>query len=278
MKPQKMSPTARINRYAAEHGITTQAVLQNIMLERFLRRLSNSLYRDYFVLKDGVLMAAMARAAYRSTMDLDTILRHYPLSEAMLTQAFNAIISIDEEDATIFRLLRISRLRPEDACGGFRVDMQAQSGDIVLPFSLNVTIGDDSEQPVETYLPGFFDDLPPVPIWSCTAETILAERLETILSQGVLCTRPGDFFEIYILAQACMLDFEDLKQALLSIAASRDSEESLTLWRETLAHLEASPHLQRHWAKYQRTFPYAQQVEYSQLMHTLSALMRKIES
>ena len=55
MNPQEMSWKARINRYAKEHGITPQVVLQNIMFERFLRKLSKSDYKKHFVLKGGVL-------------------------------------------------------------------------------------------------------------------------------------------------------------------------------------------------------------------------------
>ena len=50
MNPQEMSWKARINRYAKEHGIALQVVLQNIMFERFLRRLSKSDYKNHFVL------------------------------------------------------------------------------------------------------------------------------------------------------------------------------------------------------------------------------------
>ena len=110
MNPQEMSWKARINRYAKEHGIAPQEVLQNIMFERFLRRLSRSDHKNHFVLKGGVLVAAIVGLDYRSTMDIDTTLRHYPLSEEMLTQAINEITSIDENDDTVFRLVRIESI------------------------------------------------------------------------------------------------------------------------------------------------------------------------
>ena len=96
MNPQEMSWKARINRYAKEHGIAPQVVLQNIMFERFLRRLSRSDYKNHFVLKGGVLVAAIVGLDYRSTMDIDTTLQHYPLSEETLSRAINEITGIDE--------------------------------------------------------------------------------------------------------------------------------------------------------------------------------------
>lgn len=68
MNSQEMSWKAHINRYARGHGIAPQVVLQNIMFERFLRRLSRSDYKNHFVLKGGVLVAAIVGLDYRSTM------------------------------------------------------------------------------------------------------------------------------------------------------------------------------------------------------------------
>lgn len=274
MNPQEMSWKARINRYAKEHDITPQVVLQNIMFERFLRRLSKSDYKNHFVLKGGVLVAAIVGLDYRSTMDIDTTLRHYPLSEEMLTQAINEITSIDENDDTVFRLVRIESIRQEDEYGGLRISMQAQSGNIVVPFSIDVSTGDAiTPQPIEMKLPSFFDGLSPVQVWSYNVETIVAEKIETILRRGVLSTRPRDFYDVHILTHTLNLDYEVLKQAVQRTAQHRNSVENITRWREMMAVIEASPILQRHWEKYRNNFPYAKSIEYKQLMETLGKVL-----
>ena len=194
MNPQEMSWKARINRFAKEHGIAPQVVLQNIMFERFLRRLSKSDYKNYFVLKGGVLVAAIVGLDYRSTMDIDTTLRHYPLSEEMLTQAINEITSIDENDDTVFRLVRIESIRQEDEYGGLRISMLAQSGNIVVPFSIDVSTGDAiTPQPNEMKLPSFFDGLSPVQVWSYNIETIVAEKIENYPQARCLINAPQRF-------------------------------------------------------------------------------------
>lgn len=279
MNPHEMSWKARINRYAAEHDVSAQVVLQNIMMERFLRRLTNSPYKDHFVLKGGVLVAAIVGIDYRNTMDIDTTLRHYPLNEEKLLYAISSIISIDEGDHTIFRLLRIENIRQNDEYGGLRIYMQARSGKIVVPFSIDVSTGDAiTPQPVEMSLPCYIDECPPVRIWSYNVETLLAEKIETILRRGVLSTRPRDFYDVYILTQSCKLDYTILKQAIHATAKHRNSEDNIRRWREIVPQLSSNSRLQHHWAKYQRSFPYAHSVEYSRLMEALSDLLKGTEA
>lgn len=271
MNPQEMSWKARINRYAKEHGIAPQVVLQNIMFERFLRRLASSDYKNHFVLKGGVLVAAIVGLDYRSTMDIDTTLQHYPLSEDALTHAIHEITSIDENDDTVYRLIRIESIRQEDEYGGLRIHMQAQSGSIVVPFSMDVSTGDAiTPQPVEMKLPSFFEGLSPVHVWSYNVETIIAEKIETILRRGVLSTRPRDFYDVHILTHTRNLDYDVLKQAVRRTAQHRNSEGNIDRWREIMEVIATSPMLRRHWEKYRSSFPYAKTIEYTQLMKTLS--------
>ncbi len=278
MNPQEMSWKARINRYAREHDIAPQVVLQNIMFERFLRRLANSGYRDCFILKGGVLVAAMVGLDYRSTMDIDTTLRHFPLDEEKVSQAINEIISRDEHDDTVFRLMRMESIRQDDMYGGLRVGMQAQSGNIVVPFSIDISTGDAiTPHPVEMEFPAILDNALPVKLWSYNKETIVAEKIETILRRGVFSTRPRDFYDVYILTRTRNdLNHAVLKRAIQSTALHRNSEHIIDRWREIINTLTTSPALQRHWITYRRNFPYAREIEYSQLMETLRELLDAI--
>jgi N-acetylglucosamine kinase-like BadF-type ATPase len=90
-----MSLKARINHYAKKNNIAAQVVLQNYMFERFLERLSKSEYQDKFVIKGGMLVAAIVGLDTRSTMDLDATLRNLPLMEDQITQAIQNICDND---------------------------------------------------------------------------------------------------------------------------------------------------------------------------------------
>lgn len=274
MNAQEMRWKARINRYAKEHAIAPQVALQNIMFERFLRRLANSEYRDNFILKGGVLVAAMVGLDYRSTMDIDTTLHRFPLDEKHLTEAFQKIAARDELDDTQFQLLRIEPIRPDDVYGGLRISLRAECGRILVPFSIDVSTGDAiTPHPVETDIPTLIDDLPPVRVRSYNRETILAEKPETIIRRGVLSTRPRDFYDVYILTRISSIQADILRQALLATAAHRQSEPLIRQWRETLTELSHSSIQQQYWESYRRKFPYAQEIAYADLITCLERVL-----
>ncbi len=81
MSAKTMSFKAKINNYAKANGIPAQVVLQNVMFERFLERLSKSEFRDNFIIKGGALISVLVGLDTRSTMDLDITLQKLPLIE-----------------------------------------------------------------------------------------------------------------------------------------------------------------------------------------------------
>lgn len=277
MNADEMRWKARINRYAKEHRIAPQVALQNIMFERFLRRLAHSEYKDNFILKGGVLIAAIVGLDYRSTMDIDTTLRRFPMNEKKLAEAFQAIAARDERDDTHFQVVRVAPIRPDDDYGGLRISLRAESGRILVPFSIDVSTGDAiTPHPVETDIPVLFDDLPPIRIWSYNIETVVAEKLETIISRGVLSTRPRDFYDVYILTRTCPIQTEILKRALLSTAEHRKSERNIRQWKKTLGELSCSSIQQQYWESYRGKFPYAQAIEYAELMSCLERILNSL--
>ena len=71
-----MSLKAKIRNIAKQKNIPAQVILQNYMFERLLVRLAASEYKDKFVLKGGMLVAAIVGLDNRATMDLDTTLKN----------------------------------------------------------------------------------------------------------------------------------------------------------------------------------------------------------
>ena len=87
MSSKAMSLKAKINKYSKINNIAAQVVLQNYMFERLLARLSVSDYSEKFVIKGGMLIAAIVGLDTRSTMDLDTTRKKVPLTEDKITEA-----------------------------------------------------------------------------------------------------------------------------------------------------------------------------------------------
>jgi predicted nucleotidyltransferase component of viral defense system len=224
MSSRAMSLKGRINNYAKENHIAAQVVLQNFMFERFLARLSDSSFRDKFVVKGGMLVAAIVGLGTRATMDLDTTLRDFPLTEIEIRKAFREIISIDKGDEVVFLLQSVEPIRKDDIYGGFRVRIDAKYDTIVTPLSIDISTGDAmTPHPVSYIFRGIFDDSIQIPLWGYNVETILAEKLETILRRGVFTTRPRDFYDVYILGTTQPVDKKILRDAIIATSTHRGS-------------------------------------------------------
>ena len=142
MSSKAMSLKGRIKNYAKSNNIAAQVVLQNYMFERFLARLSVSEYSEKFVVKGGMLIAAIVGLDTRSTMDLDTTLRNLPLTEEKITEAVETICKIDMKDDVIFTVKSIEPIRKDDIYGGYCVRLDAVYDTIVTPLSIDVSTGD----------------------------------------------------------------------------------------------------------------------------------------
>lgn len=137
-----MSLKGRIKNYAKRSNIAAQVVLQNYMFECFLSRLSVSEYKDKFVIKGGMLIAAIVGLDTRSTMDLDTTLRNLPLTEEKIKEAISLICEIDMQDDVSFEVKSIEPIRKDDIYGGYCVRVDAIYDTIITPLSIDVSAGD----------------------------------------------------------------------------------------------------------------------------------------
>ena len=197
MSSKAMSLKGRIKNYAKAKNIAAQVVLQNYMFERFLARLSLSEYQDKFVVKGGILIAAIVGLDTRSTMDLDTTLRNLPLTPPQTQAAIENICKVTIDDDVFFEVKSITKIRKDDCYGGFCVRLDAIYDTIVTPLSIDISTGDViTPDAVEYEFSGVFDEEVRIKLWGYNIESILAEKVETILSRGIFNTRPRDFYDV----------------------------------------------------------------------------------
>ena len=276
MSSRAMSLKGRINNYAKENHIAAQVVLQNFMFERFLARLSDSSFRDKFVVKGGMLVAAIVGLGTRATMDLDTTLRDFPLTEVEIRKAFREIISIDKGDEVVFLLQSVEPIRKDDIYGGFRVRIDAKYDTIVTPLSIDISTGDAmTPHPVSYIFRGIFDDNIQIPLWGYNVETILAEKLETILRRGVFTTRPRDFYDVYILGTTQPVDKKILRDAIIATSTHRGSTVQISDIASILKQVKTNLALINQWEKYRRQFPYAADITYNQVLEVIERLLEQ---
>jgi predicted nucleotidyltransferase component of viral defense system len=274
MSSKAMSLKAKIKNYAKDNNIAAQVVLQNYMFERFLARLSESEYREKFVIKGGMLIAAIVGLDTRSTMDLDTTLKNLPLTEDKILEAVNTIGSIELDDEVTFETISISPIRKDDRYGGFCVRLNAVYDTIVTPLSIDVSTGDViTPSAVQYEFSGIFDDELRIHLWGYNIETVMAEKLETVLSRGIFNTRPRDFYDIFILATTQKYDKVLLKEALSATAEHRGSTERIADTNTILNTIAESDDLLDMWKKYQKKFTYAKDILYEDIIGAIRDLL-----
>lgn len=274
MSAKGMSLKGRINNYAKQHGIAAQVVLQNFMFERFLERLARSEYQQKFVIKGGMLVSAIVGISTRATMDLDTTLRNLPLTEAQIHEAIESVCSVPLDDEVSFQIISIEPIRKDDIYGGYRVRLDAQYDTILTPLSIDISTGDViTPNPVSYELHGMFNPDLSISLWGYNLETILAEKVETILSRGVLSTRPRDFYDVYILEKTQAYQPGLFREALRATAEHRGSIGILQNTEAIITRLETNEDLKQQWARYQRQFPYAMGIPYELLMESLHRIL-----
>ena len=274
MSQEAMRLKAQINHYAKQHAIAAQTVLQNFMFERFLERVSLSKYKNHFVIKGGVLIASLVGLDNRSTMDLDTTVLNFPLNQDNILTMVKEICQIDIKDGVIFRDLTFDEIRGQDVYGGWRIKFHALYDNIDTPLSIDITTGDKiTPKPMEYTLPCLFDTGKAIKLLGYNIETILAEKVETILVRGELNTRPRDFYDVYILTTSKDYNKTFFLDALKETAKHRGSTNKLTDISGILSSIRSSASLKNQWQRYQNSFPYAKHINYDMLVQSLEKLL-----
>lgn len=275
MSSKAMSLKGKIKNYAKNNNIAAQVVLQNYMFERFLERLSLSEYSDKFVVKGGMLIAAIVGLDTRSTMDLDTTLRNLPLTEEQISVALSTICKIELKDDVLFKIKSVLPIRKDDVYGGYCVRLDAIYDTIVTPLSIDISTGDIIAPAATKYeFGGIFDEDVKISLWGYNIETVMAEKVETILSRGVFTSRPRDFYDVFILGTTQKYDKEIFKEALKATAIHRGSLRKIADINGIIEQISSNTDLKNMWEKYQKKFVYAREISYESIIDTLETILK----
>ena len=272
-----MSLKAKIRNIAKSKNLPAHVILQNYMFERFLNRLSVSEYKEKFVLKGGMLVAAIVGIDNRATMDLDTTLKNLPLTPEAIEKALNEIFEIDLNDDVEFKFKGISPIREDDIYGGYRVALDAIYETIVTPMTIDVSTGDViTPNAVKFNFTGIFDDELAFEVWAYNIATVLAEKIETILRRSMFNTRPRDFYDAYILITTQNFDKATFTEALDKTIEHRGTRNQINDFGSTMEIVSESADLKRMWNNYQSQFPYAKDISFEEVCNSIMELLAKI--
>lgn len=266
-----MKMKALIRNIAKEKNINSAVVLRNYMLERLLERISKSKYKDNFVLKGGMLVASVVGIDSRTTIDLDATLRHFPLSREELKKAFGDILKIEIDDGITVKLLNITEIREDAEYHGFRLCLVGMIDESKISLKVDITTGDKITPDAVKYSFKLLLEDRNIEVLAYNLETVLAEKLESIIARGVANTRMRDFYDVYILSkfQAENINRDLFKKALNATSKNRGSENQISNAKNILIDIKESEKLKSLWKNYVTKNPYAQGISWDSVTNTL---------
>ena len=265
----------RIKSVAKQNNADARTLMRIYMMERFLERLAQSEYRDNFIIKGGILVTAMIGVAHRSTMDIDTSMKNLNLSAEDALRVVNRVKDIDLDDGVSFDVKDVSNIMDEMEYPGIRVTMNANVGRLITPLKIDISTGDViTPRAIEFNYDLLLEDRS-ISLWSYNLETILAEKLQTVLARGILNTRMRDFYDIRMLLDT----YEDkvnkavLKDAFAATCKKRGTDHLQEQAEEIIKIIEADEQLQALWRAYQKKYSYAAEIDYASVISGVRKLM-----
>ena len=277
MQGNVMSFKARINNISKEKKIAPQSVLQIYMLERLLERISVSKYKDNFILKGGMLISAILGMSSRATMDMDTTVKGFELTEESCTKILKEICEIKLDDDITFKMNKIELIREDDDYNGYRATFEAKfKNSMPVIFKIDITTGDAITYKEIEYDYNLMLEEKKIPVWSYNLETILAEKFEAVIKRGIAGTRIRDFYDVYMLinTQEQNINKKLLKTAINLTSEHRESLDLIHNWKHTLELLSADEEMKKRWKVYQKTYFYAKDIEYDSLIESIEKVAK----
>ena len=273
-----MQLKAIIKNLAKEKNISAQLVMQNFMLERLLERISISKYQQNFILKGGFLIAAMVGLDTRATMDMDATIKGLPVNEQTIQEIFENICKIKLEDDVTFSFRSIEEIREGDVYNGYRVSLSANYPPMAVPLKLDITTGDKITPREIAYRFKLLLEDRSISVLAYNLETIIAEKLETVISRGDQNTRSRDYYDIYILfkLQYSNVKPDVLKAALSATTERRGSSVVIKEYRNIMDTVKNSQIMQKQWKNYQKDFEYATDISFEDACNVIVELMDKL--
>jgi predicted nucleotidyltransferase component of viral defense system len=269
---------ALIRNVSKDKKVNAQILLRNYMFERLLERISLSKYKNNFILKGGMLIAAMVGIDTRSTMDMDATIKGIPVSKETIRIMFDEILDVKINDSVTMIIKNIDDIRDEADYAGFRVSLDSNFDEVKQNLKIDITTGDTiTPREVEYKFNLMFEDRA-IEVLAYNLETVLAEKLETIISRGTANTRMRDFYDIYILTklQANNINYKLLAEALNGTSIKRGTFALFENKSLIISEIKTGSSMQDLWKRYKKKYTYAEDITWDDVMSAVEVLLNAI--
>ena len=270
---------AKIKNKAGGSSDKSQIMLRIYLMERLLERVSLSRYRDNFVLKGGLLVSSLVGVDMRSTMDIDTTVKLLPLNKSAIQKILEEIMAIGLEDGVLFRITKVQDIMEGHEYEGVRFMIDCTMDKLKQTIKMDISTGDEITPKAITHeLPLIIEDRT-IELWAYNLETLLAEKLETIMVRAEANTRMRDFFDIRVLLEqdAETIDRDTMKAAFYATCKKRGSIELIGTIDDVINKIADDETMKQLWNNYRKTNYYVGALEWEDVIGSARKLRIMIE-
>ena len=270
-----MQVKAKIRNLAGGDSTKAAILLRNFAMERFLERVALSPYRNNFILKGGMLVAAVVGLDTRATMDIDTTVNALTLSPKNAEKIVNDIIAIEIPDGMQFRIAKITDIMEGHDYPGIRFMLETRLDQMRQTIKIDISTGDViTPRAVEYSYKLMFEDRS-ISIWTYNLETLLGEKLETIMARGIANTRMRDFYDIHVLMHEKEIDYSILHDAFMATSQKRGSDQLLPEFDAILDAVYHDPAVKDIWEKFKRDNFFVGDISWDDVNRSVLELKKK---
>lgn len=267
---------AKVRNLSGGDSKKAQTLIRNFIMERFLERIALSRYRNNFILKGGMLVAAVVGLDTRATMDIDTTVKSLNLDKENATRIIENIIAVELPDDVQFKITKVTDIMEEHDYPGIRVIMEATLDKMRQAVKIDISTGDIiTPRAVEYFYHLMFEDRA-ISLWTYNLETLLAEKMETIMARGTANTRMRDFYDIHVISHQKSFDREILRKAFFATSEKRETTTQIPEFRNVISTLEADEAMKAQWESFRRDSFFVGELSWEEIMESVKELAEAV--
>lgn len=210
----------------------------------------------------------------RTTMDIDANITGMNFEKSAIEEMINIIISIEIHDNVIFELDKNMPIKEDNEYGGYRFKLIAKLSNLRIPFSIDISTGDLITPRAIEYNYKTILENENISLYTYNYETIVAEKLETVLKRNTANSRMKDYYDLYYFATYKWNDIyvATLKSAIDTTFRHRNSQEYLEKFNIIIANVLEDENLIARWDKYRKEHEYAKDINFKDTIRAIEKI------
>lgn len=267
---------AKVKNLSGSDNQKAQTLIRNFIMERFLERIALSRYRNNFILKGGMLVAAIVGLDTRATMDIDTTVKALDLTKENATDIIEEIIAVEIPDGVHYRITKVSDIMEEHDYPGIRIMLEATLDTLRQAIKIDISTGDIITPGAVEYTYNLMFEERAISLWTYNLETLLAEKLETVLARGTANTRMRDYYDIHVISHQESIEPAILRKAFLATSEKRNTSDQITDYEAILHEIETDETMKQRWNNYREDSFYIESQSWEEVTASTESLLKTI--